>query len=52
MMEEPNAECAQEFANSFGLVCRECGEPIEFDLWLGNLGPLCQRCHEKIDVSD
>jgi hypothetical protein len=30
-----------------GLVCRECGGGIEFDLWHGTLGPLCERCHEK-----
>jgi hypothetical protein len=30
-----------------GLVCSECGEGIEFDLWHETIGPLCERCHEK-----
>ena len=34
-----------------GLVCRECGAGIEFELWSGRLGPLCERCYEKFDAS-
>ena len=37
----------QEKTDAVGLVCSECGEGIEFDLWHENLGPLCERCHEK-----
>jgi hypothetical protein len=40
-------EETQEMTAAVGLVCRECGEGIEFDLWHETLGPLCERCHEK-----